>query len=402
MKTHLFLFTNEYPCSKTLEHYIGHEINFLSREFEKVIIVPSTFGKIQKQVPDNVLVLDLYQPKWFKSSFINKVKALIIFLCVYPGEMKTKGFLPAVKRMGNAFKSFYNAFVSGEAVMNYLRENNIRTEQCVFYSYWFYHSALTLGILKWRKKISAFFSRAHLADLYTEQFPEYDLFHYFKAKQVSTLFPISTHAKNYLDQKYPALKNKFVVSRLAVSDMGLNPQPDSEVCVVSCSTYSDRKRVDLLTQLIADFSLPVKWIHFGYVPPDVIEGYRSRYNFSGNIKSAQFKGDVPNEEVMNFYKKHPVTAIINLSTSEGLPFSLIEATSFGIPVLATDVNGTPDVATPLNGHLLPVNFAAEQFNKALEDIICSGNKFREGARTVYTTSFKAEINYPEFISVIKQ
>ncbi|MDD0858820.1 glycosyltransferase [Arthrobacter alpinus] len=57
----------------------------------------------------------------------------------------------------------------------------------------------------------------------------------------------------------------------------------------------------------------------------------------------ELKGAVANDEVLNFYRNHEISVFINVSTSEGVPVSIMEAISFDIPVVATSVGGTPEI-----------------------------------------------------------
>lgn len=399
--TCLFLFTNEYPCSKTLEPYIEHELPFLAKAFQQIIIIPSHFGEIKKEIPDNVQVVNIFDASYFKTNLANKLSgffSFIKFLISKRGNKVSIGI--SIRNFISDFKSFYNAIITGNAIVNYCNSNRIDIHNCSFYSYWFFHPVITLGILKRKGIIKKFISRGHLGDLYIDQFPELRKFYDFKIENVDKLCVISRHAYDYLVNLYPHYSSKFVISRLAVKDMGINPLPQNEPVFVSCSTYSERKRVDLLAELLANTPFKLTWIHFGYIPDNVISKYQSHFKKSVSLVNAIFKGDVPNDQVMEFYKTQPVSAIINLSTSEGLPFSLIEANSFGIPVIATNVNGTPDIATKKNGFLLPISFSQEMFFECLNEIIKQGEKFRKGARELFIESYQAEKNYPELISLL--
>ena len=45
--------------------------------------------------------------------------------------------------------------------------------------------------------------------------------------------------------------------------------------------------------------------------------------------------------------------------SEGIPVSIMEAQSFGTPVIATDTGGVKELVAPGTGFLLPVDFKPE-------------------------------------------
>ena len=401
-KNILFLFTNEFPCTKTLEPYIEHELPFLAKEFAQVIIVPGTFNAIEKAIPDNVQVINIYDNQWFKSTYVSKIITLLPFLKFYLEELFDAKSISKLqlKNIVTDYKSFYNAVITANAIIEFCRKKGINLGQCAFYSYWFFHPVITLSVLKKKKLISNIISRGHLGDLYLDQFPELNNFYNFKIKNIDKLLVISSHALSYLNSVYPQYSNKFEVARLAVSDMGLNPEPTNEFVVVSCSTYSERKRVDLLASLLSESPIPLTWYHFGYVPDAVLTKYDNA--FANSKIKAVYKGDVPNNLLMEFYKSTPVNVIVNLSTSEGLPFSLIEATSFGIPSIATNVNGTPDVVTNSNGFLLPVNFDKHLFYNCLEQIKQNGKKFREGARALFLNEYNAHRNYKNVIDCLKK
>ena len=67
-------------------------------------------------------------------------------------------------------------------------------------------------------------------------------------------------------------------------------------------------------------------------------------------------GHYPNEELLRYYGSNHVDLFINTSSTEGVPVSIMEAQSFGIPVIATDTGGVKEVVTEGTGSLLPVDF----------------------------------------------
>ena len=45
----------------------------------------------------------------------------------------------------------------------------------------------------------------------------------------------------------------------------------------------------------------------------------------------------------------PVDLFLTVSANEGIPVSIMEAQSFGIPVIATDVGGISEIVNNVNG-----------------------------------------------------
>ena len=59
---------------------------------------------------------------------------------------------------------------------------------------------------------------------------------------------------------------------------------------------------------------------------------------------------------MNYYNTYEIDLFVNLSTIEGVPVSIMEAQSSGIPVLATDVGSSKEIVDDDNGFLIPKDF----------------------------------------------
>jgi glycosyltransferase involved in cell wall biosynthesis len=100
---------------------------------------------------------------------------------------------------------------------------------------------------------------------------------------------------------------------------------------------------------------------------------------------------------MDFYKSNRVDLFVNLSIVEGLPVSIMEALSYGIPILATAVYGTPEAINENeNGYLLDVNFKIEELIGKLSFLMENKNvleKMREASLKIYQERFHAGKNY---------
>jgi colanic acid/amylovoran biosynthesis glycosyltransferase len=63
----------------------------------------------------------------------------------------------------------------------------------------------------------------------------------------------------------------------------------------------------------------------------------------GIARQTRFLGEVPHSELMGCYSGGRVTMVVLPSLSEGIAVSLMEAMSYGVPVIATDVGGTTEL-----------------------------------------------------------
>ncbi|MEG1497600.1 MAG: glycosyltransferase, partial [Clostridiales bacterium] len=93
--------------------------------------------------------------------------------------------------------------------------------------------------------------------------------------------------------------------------------------------------------------------------------------------------------------------------SEGIPVSIMEAISFGIPVIATDVGGVNEIVyNDQNGILLDKDFSDNQLIEAINKFAFMPNdeylKYRDNARNIWEKNYDAEKNYTEFLNEISR
>ena len=89
-------------------------------------------------------------------------------------------------------------------------------------------------------------------------------------------------------------------------------------------------------------------------------------NIRNNIK-INFLGKLEKEKVMNFYLTNHVDLFLNTSISEGIPVSIMEAISFGIPILATNVGGTKEIVNNTTGFLIDAEFKPENIAEIIDN-----------------------------------
>ena len=99
------------------------------------------------------------------------------------------------------------------------------------------------------------------------------------------------------------------------------------------------------------------------------------------------------DEVLEFYKENHINLFVSLSSSEGLPVSMMEAISFGIPLMSTDVGGCKEICNEKTGFLIPLNFDNSivannitEFKNSIKNTI----NFRNGCRSFWKQNFDAQ------------
>jgi glycosyltransferase involved in cell wall biosynthesis len=116
--------------------------------------------------------------------------------------------------------------------------------------------------------------------------------------------------------------------------------------------------------------------------------------------SFELKGETENENILDFYNSNFVDLFINLSTHEGIPVSIMEAFSAGIPVLATNVGGVGEIVDENCGFIIEKEFNVDLVAKKLEVFLKASKEIktvkRRNARLQWEKKYNAEKNYNNF------
>ena len=116
------------------------------------------------------------------------------------------------------------------------------------------------------------------------------------------------------------------------------------------------------------------------------------------------KGRVSNNKIYSFYHLESPNLFINLSSSEGVPVSIMEAMSFGTAVVATNVGGSSEIVSNSNGQLLIENPSEQEIANAINRHLNLTKKEKEkcskSAYDTWSNNYNADENYTEFSSEI--
>jgi colanic acid/amylovoran biosynthesis glycosyltransferase len=117
-----------------------------------------------------------------------------------------------------------------------------------------------------------------------------------------------------------------------------------------------------------------------------------------------FLGFLRNKDIYNFYKNNNVDVFINVSESEGVPVSIMEAMSCHIPIIASNIGGVSDmIINNKNGILMSNNADLNEISNALTKIEFFKNfNTRKNSYQLYLSRYNAKKNYNEFINEIKR
>ena len=279
-----------------------------------------------------------------------------------------------------------------------------QSKDIIYYSYWKNESASALAILKSEKYINNFISRCHGMDLYLHRRKiRYQPFESLIKEHISKVLPISLHGKNYLlKQEYN--KNKISMNRLGVKIPNISSKVSNSdsLYLLSCSSIIPLKRVELIAEAINAINFPLYWTHIGD-GPDASKLINHINKFSN--QTVKLMGGMSNKEVYNFYINNPIDLFVNVSVTEGLPVSVMEALAFGVPCLATNVGGTSELVNNNNGKLLPKNLSAADLQSEIQLVQKNRNIWidkREIARNTAIEFCDKNKNYLDFLKVLQK
>jgi glycosyltransferase involved in cell wall biosynthesis len=154
-----------------------------------------------------------------------------------------------------------------------------------------------------------------------------------------------------------------------------------------------------MVDILKNITFPVKWVHHGNKGDKDKIFYKKIKELPSNVEFILHERKENYSDVLKFIKENHFNLFVLLSSIEGLPVSLIEAISFGIPVLATDVGGVSEVVSAANGMIIEKDFDPAAIAKKITDFTKSVMNCEEGRKKVredWEERFSANKNYEKF------
>lgn len=404
-KRKLILFTSAFPYGEG-EQFIETEIRVLAESFDHILIYPLSVNGNPRPLPLNatVVVPELYRPH---NRLKTLIKNIVPVTCIYVWQLAhSRQKAHYVKNFRHWLTYLLNRFNDADWLSASLKDK--QDSSTIIYSYWFNLWATMLSIIKLKEgKSFGFITRIHGGDFDEAQkkdgiFP----FREFELKQVKTIYAVSQFGISYMKERYSNLQFTIQLSRLGVNNNGdtLINNSKGYFHIVSCSFIYGLKRVDKLIDILSELKSPVKWTHFGDgVMAGEIKNY-AKEKLGGKI-TFDFKGLVPNNDVLEFYRTNPVDLFLNTSELEGIPVSMMEAISFSIPIVGCSICGVPEIVTSKTGILIPKQFEPSAVAKQIDAYLNTATELveerKKEVKQFWETNFNAVTNYKQFIKMIK-
>lgn len=417
MSSCLIMFTNTFPFAQG-EYFIENEIKTVAAEFDRVLIFAldcNSGDKITRSIPANVTAFNTARTSKSKLRAVDMLRAGIASL--FPSAQYRK----ETAGMGADFKRrvFWHYFISqakrkSKEVSGLLRDIDLTEfEDVTLYSYWFFAAAevavMQKELLESKNvRVRRVLCRAHGYDIYEYRnklkfLPRRE----YLLGKLDAVMPCSHDGVEHLRNQFPAYSDKIIYAPLGTQDRGLTADAaGDEFTLVSCSVLVPVKRVEKIVDALSLYhgERKLRWIHIGGSGAALARLNEYAENKLANV-SFELKGQLPNSEVCRFYSENHVSLFINVSESEGVPVSIMEAMSFGMSVIATDVGGTHEIVeNGVNGMLIGKDFKDEELAAELEQLASMTDSelelFATNSRKIWEERCNSAVNYPAFTRLL--
>lgn len=405
------IITSEFPYLNA-ESFLENEIDYLCSTFDNVYIFSinaKSKDSITRCLPSNAKCFPLGGNSTKMRYFLYLIKGLN----KYSDDLSIK-----TRKLSEILFSLYvrgRSVDTAKKILYILKKEDFLLEKVVIYSYWFTYHSIAAWIIgeKLRINHSNVFTvtRAHGYDLYDYR----NRFGYLPYQEVTIknlngVFPCSINGTKYLRDKYPNLSNKIHTAYLGTNDYGLGLEKgdefssEKEWVLMTCCICKPLKRLPMFAEAFVKLCKDVnaKWICVGDGPD--LSAVKKIVIDNGISNRVHFVGMISNLELMDIYKSTHISYFCNVSTVEGLPVSIMEAFSFGIPVIATNVGGTSELVSESVGRIIEPDLNSDILYEVLKEetsiIEEAYTKKRIAARQKWMITVSAEKNYTDWCDLL--
>ena len=410
MKKRLLLITNGYPFGESERGFLTEEVKVLSSQFELFIMALESQDELRYPT-DGIRHIEQYRFSSLRQS--RQYRSL-------PSVFQAESFLEAwayakangfSNFIGDARRVFYARFNVWEMEQQIGRL--VETEKIdIVYTYWGTECSVAAANLKKRFPGLKVVSRFHGVDLYEERTAEnWQFFRKELARKADVLGFICQYGRDYFKERWGAkYADKMHVFYLGSADYGMREHNGTECLrIVSCSNLIPLKRVHMIIEGLAALPETVRvcWDHFGEGAERAKLEALAEEKFGGhaNIQWV-FHGFVPNAALPDEYRKLMPDLFITTSSTEGLPVSIQEAFSMGIPAIGTNVGGIPDlIIDGRTGFMLPQDVQASDVAEAIMRYDAmpeeEKRKMSDAVRRHWEENFNAKENAVRFAAYLQ-
>lgn len=409
----LVIFAAHYPF-KPGEEYIVQELDVLLKYYKHITVIcgEKNIFREKRVVPANVEVI-----------IVNRKYRLI--RCVIFGIIKMFSFNTLMELFYsktelnssisvNMIKRIFSYNVVSQRYVFWIKKNiDGNNADTTLYSYWLSEGAYALARIKKQGYKCKAISRAHGYDAFLDRgYQAYrrEIYRYLNEIHFISEAGLNQFEENIILAKYSDKATLFT-SRLGIingvkSTNALIKKTENIFHIATCSAIIPLKRLDVLIEALSYLKeYNIKWTHFGdgNLKQEILNMISEK--IKSNRIQIDFKGQMENTEILKFYENNYIDLFINISDYEGVPVSIMEALSYGIPTIARDIGGNSEIViNNRSGILLESEANALSLKNAIIYFINLPIKhidlYRSEALKVWDEEYNAVVNYTKFAKQI--
>ncbi|MCM1520999.1 MAG: glycosyltransferase [Lachnoclostridium sp.] len=384
MEKNIIYLTQSYPSDIYSEkNFITPELESLRKEFKKIVLLPivdegHSLG-YENNLPEGVTVdWSLAHDKTLKS-YVRRLSYLFHpFVRWSFSEMK--GEAHGLRQWIKGYYQAANTVHIADIIRRVALRHGFTPDNTLLHSMWFHDSGHAIAYMSshegWHSA-----SHAHTSDIYDDRM----LFRSRRIrnellKHLDFLMPISRNGHDYLCTRFPERKAGIVHSPLGSIRL-FEPHPERKqyspkhLTFVTVARLDPIKRLDLIMELLHSMSLrlpgtKITWtlIGDGHCMEQLQQKGRQLMTADFTV---EMKGMMENEDIQRYYATGAPDWFILMSSSEGVPVSMGEAMSYGIPVITTDVGEVKELADDTCAILLPRDATVKEYTDMILQAITS-------------------------------
>lgn len=287
-----------------------------------------------------------------------------------------------------------------ESLINTIVEKNSVN---LIYTYWCTPATVAALRIKEKNRKLKVITRFHGFDLYADRNKaEWQVLREYIASNSDGLFFACNQSKNYFIDQYHCAPDKAHVAYLGTDKREIaSPQNGGTLKLISCSTTKPEKRVEMIAKVVELIGehIDVEWLHIG--------GDKLQFGNLDNKKVKYcFSGQLEHDKVIKKIREYNPDLFITLSCTEGgVPVTIQETYSMGIPALGTNTGGIPEIIEQGNGILVDMTETCENIaNKVINyysQPVEIKKQFSQRAFLCWNNRFNAEINAESFMGELE-
>ena len=394
----LIFLTNHWPHPPG-ETFLTSDIESLSKHIDEIIVIPVGLSfeespkpySISSNIKANIKPVTSAIKKWNSWGRLRRAVKGLTRLDILRSERSRKPSLSWSIIIGEMAQSLLLKDAIAQTIT--LSENDI------IVAYWANRPATIAALLAEDHPEIKTISFAHGGDIYASRVnhPHFPL-QEWALQRMDRILSVSNAGRDHLKSKFFEFQNRIQTHRLGVVSTDIkNPKNTTETLhILSLSSLVEVKRVQLIAQAMPCITRKIRWTHIGDGPEkNNILSYLT--DLPPHIE-VEFLGNLPHDSVLQYLKTEPIDLMLNTSSSEGVPVSIMEAYS-GIPVVATDVGGNSEIV--LKEHIIPSDSNSEDIAKIINEW-SEDSQIREKVNIIQSENFDSTKNAQKLISIIDE